>query len=67
MVPCEGSIGFGYEERDKGFNGPGRYTQTTKRIIDAHVKLKPTENISLLARFDQCENGRRREQARGFR
>ncbi|MGB7285882.1 MAG: TonB-dependent receptor, partial [Salaquimonas sp.] len=51
----EGSIGAGYEERDKGFNGPGKYASTDETIIDAHLELKPNEHVSVLARFDQVE------------
>ncbi len=53
----QGTMGVGYEEREKGFNGPGRYTATDETIIDAHINLKPTDAISILARFDQRESG----------
>ncbi len=51
----EGSAGFGYEQRDRGFNGPGRYAQADETVIDAHIELKPAENVSILAKFDQIQ------------
>ncbi|WP_075997143.1 hypothetical protein [Salaquimonas pukyongi] len=51
----EGSIGAVYEQRDKGFNAPGRYTVTDERILDAHLELRPSEALTLTGRFDQVE------------
>lgn len=53
----EGSAGVGYEERDAGFNGPGRYTQWDERIIDAHLQIKPDEDTRITARYDDIERG----------
>lgn len=50
-----GKIGAGYEEREAGFNGPGRYTQTDETIIDAHADVELNDHVSVLARFDQVE------------
>ena len=51
----EGSIGAVYEERDRGFNAPGRYTLADERIIDAHIELRPSEALTLTGRLDQVE------------
>ncbi len=51
----KGSIGAGYEEREAGFNGPGRYSQSDETIIDAHADIELNERMSVLARFDQVD------------
>jgi len=48
-----GSIGVGYEQRDSGFNAPGRYTQTDETIFDAHVSVKYTEDLTVSANYDE--------------
>lgn len=51
----QGSIGAGYEERDKGFNGPGRYTQTGEKILDAHLEIKAGEDTTITGRYDDVQ------------
>lgn len=61
----EGSFGVGYEEREAGFNAPGRYTPIAERILDAHLIVKPSEDLTFTAKYDQVDraNGVRQLEA----
>ncbi|MGI9353042.1 MAG: TonB-dependent receptor [Rhizobiaceae bacterium] len=63
----EGSVGGYYEQRDAGFNAPGRYTQVEERLSGAFADVEVTEDTTVRAEYDevQREDGRDRREISG--
>ncbi|MEM9279202.1 MAG: TonB-dependent receptor, partial [Pseudomonadota bacterium] len=60
----EGTVGGYYEQRDAGFNAPGRYTQVEERLTGVFVDVEVTEDTILRAKYDdvQRSDGRDRRE-----
>ncbi len=52
-----GNVGAYYEEREAGFNAPGRYTQHDTRLMGAFIELGSRETASVSGRYDVLESG----------
>lgn len=49
----EGSIGGYYENRDAGFNAPGRYTTVQERLTGVFADVDLDEDTTLRAKYDE--------------
>ncbi len=61
---AEGNIGAYFEERDAGFNGPGRYTSFDERLSGAFAEIAIDDATSLRAKYDEilrADGNNRRE------
>lgn len=52
---ADGSIGGYYEQRDAGFNGPGRYTGVNERLSGVFADIELDEDTSLRAQYDEVQ------------
>lgn len=51
----EGSVGGYFEQRDAGFNAPGRYTQVEERLSGAFADVEVSEDTTLRAKYDEVQ------------
>ena len=51
----EGSFGGYYEQRDAGFNAPGRYTSVDERIWGVFAEIELSEDVSTRAHYDEVQ------------
>jgi len=51
----EGTIGGYYEDRDAGFNAPGRFTTVKERLTGAFAEVKANEDTTLRAKYDNVD------------
>lgn len=53
----EGRVGASFEEREAGFNAPGRYTQHDQRIWGAFAEIGDRDSAMFSARYDEASRG----------
>ena len=49
----EGTIGGYYENRDAGFNAPGRFTTVEERLVGVFADVELNEDTTLRAKYDE--------------
>lgn len=49
----QGTVGGYYENRDAGFNAPGRYTTVGERLTGVFADVELDEDTTLLAKYDE--------------
>lgn len=60
-----GNVGAYYEERDAGFNAPGRYTRNDARLWGAFVEFGTRETSQVSGRYDMLDNSNGQSERKG--
>lgn len=52
----KGQLSLGYEQREKGFNAPGRYTSENERIYDGRLQVEISDKTTATGGFSRVEH-----------
>ncbi len=61
----QGVIGGYYEQRDAGFNAPGRFTSVDERLTGIYADVEVNEDTNIRLKFDQIESANGNDRREG--